>query len=53
MRVVALTRRWAVFRKGGETMKKRLDKKTLEREALLWKGAKNALTRDDVKVCRK
>jgi len=34
-------------------MKKRLDKKTLEKEALLWRGAKNALNREEVKVCRK
>jgi len=34
-------------------MKKRLNKKTLEREALLWKKRKNAQTRDEVKACLK
>ncbi len=34
-------------------MKKRLGKKTLKKEALFWATAKNALDRDQVKVCRK
>jgi hypothetical protein len=38
---------------GGDVMKKRLNKKTLEREALLWKKRKNAQTRDEVKACLK
>jgi hypothetical protein len=39
--------------KGGETMEKRLEKETLEKEALLWSKMKNALNRDEVRVCRK
>jgi hypothetical protein len=38
---------------GGEAMKKRLDKKTLEKEALFWSKRKNVLDRDEVKGCRK
>jgi hypothetical protein len=34
-------------------MKKRLKKKTLEKEALFWTKRKNALTRDEVKACLK
>lgn len=34
-------------------MKKRLDKKTLEKEALFWTRRKNALTREEVKSCLK
>jgi hypothetical protein len=34
-------------------MKKRLSKKTLEKEALFWRTTKNALDRDEVKGCRK
>jgi hypothetical protein len=34
-------------------MKKRLGKKTLEKEALFWAKRKNALGRDEVKACRK
>ena len=38
---------------GGDAMKKRLDKKTLEKEALFWSKRKNVLDRDEVKACRK
>ena len=38
---------------GGEIMKKQLDPKTLEKEALFWKNRKNVLDRDEVKACRK
>lgn len=34
-------------------MKKKLDKKTLEREALFWTKRKNAFVRDEVKTCKK
>jgi len=34
-------------------MKKQLEKKTLEKEAVLWTKAKNTLDRDDVRLCRK
>jgi hypothetical protein len=34
-------------------MKKKLDKKTLEKEALFWTKRKNAPTRDEVKACKK
>jgi hypothetical protein len=38
---------------GGRAMKKQLEKKTLEKEAVLWTKAKNTLDRDDVRLCRK
>jgi hypothetical protein len=34
-------------------MKKQLDKETLKKEAILWGKMKNALGRDDIRVCRK
>ena len=34
-------------------MKKRLGKKTREKEAVLWTRVKNSLDRDDVRTCRK
>jgi hypothetical protein len=34
-------------------MKKQLGRKTLEKESRFWAKAKNALARDEVKVCRK
>ena len=34
-------------------MKKQLDRKTLEKEALFWAKRKNVLDRDEVKACRK
>lgn len=37
----------------GCVMKKRLDKKTLQKEALFWASRKNALTREEVKSCLK
>lgn len=38
---------------GGKAMKKQLETKTLEKEAVLWTKTKNGLDRDDVRVCRK
>jgi hypothetical protein len=34
-------------------MKKQLDRKTLEKEALFWEKAKNAMDRDEIRVCLK
>ena len=34
-------------------MKKQLGKKTLEKESLVWAKIKNALDRDEVKLCHK
>ncbi len=34
-------------------MKKRLGKRTLAKETRFWAKTKNALNRDEVKVCRK
>ena len=34
-------------------MKKRLGKKTFDKESQFWAKTKNALNRDEVKVCRK
>jgi hypothetical protein len=34
-------------------MKKQLDRETLKKEAEFWTKTKNALNREDVKVCRK
>ncbi len=34
-------------------MKKLLDGKTLEKEAKLWADTKSAMSREEVKVCRK
>ena len=34
-------------------MKKQLEKKVLEKEAVLWGKMKNTLDRDEIRVCRK
>ena len=34
-------------------MKKRLDKKVLEKEMILWGKMKNALDKDEIRICQK